>query len=170
MKKFLFILLILFINKETYSETMNDINKIYNYYKINKYIGTAGQPKSDEFQFIKDNGYSVVINLATYESDNAIPKEEEIVTGLGMTYVHIPVPWNSPDKTHLIEFVEQMNSYNSQKIFIHCMANYRVSAFIYQYLTQIKGLSKSQSTSPIMSQWLPNMDQNWKSFININLN
>ena len=152
-----------------YSMPMDKMNKIYNFYSFSERIGTAGQPKPDEFKIINDSGYTTVINLAMNGSKGFLNDEDKIVQSLGMNYVHIPVPWDKPEEKHLREFVKVMESLKGTKVFVHCMANYRVSAFMYLYLSQVRSLSKADSTSSIMAKWLPNMDENWDSFMKIKL-
>ena len=174
MIKNLKILLSVFLSYNAHSLTahsmpMDKMNKIYNFYSFGENIGTAGQPKPEEFKIINDSGFTTVINLAMKGSRGFLNDEDKIVQTLGMTYVHIPVPWDKPEEKHLREFITVMESLKNKKVFIHCMANYRVSAFMYQYFTQVRYTSEEEATSPIMIKWRPNMDENWLSFMRINL-
>ena len=54
------------------------MQKILNCIKINELIVTSGQPKVEEFEFIANEGFEVIINLATYSSSNAIENEDKI--------------------------------------------------------------------------------------------
>ena len=56
-----------------------------------------------------------------------------------------------------------------KKIFIHCVVNARVSAFMYLYLTLVKGLNIDVATSPIIEKWLPSMDESWKSIMGLTI-
>jgi hypothetical protein len=38
---------------------------------------------------------------------------------------------------------------------------------MHQYLTLRKGVSSAQATSPLLEQWLPEMDENWKSIMKL---
>ena len=49
----------------------NCLENIYNYLKISDKIATAGQPSVEQFSYIKEAGYQVVINLALKDSSNA---------------------------------------------------------------------------------------------------
>ena len=68
---------------------------ITNFVALSDLIGTAGQPTPDQYQSVKDEGYELVINLATPDSKGAIPNESEVVTSLGTSYFQIPVVWQS---------------------------------------------------------------------------
>lgn len=73
------------------------------------------------------------------ESDDAITDEGSVVTSLGMKYVHIPVPLDRPTKEHLRSFIRVMRAMDGEKVWVHCVVNARVSAFMYQYLRMDKG-------------------------------
>ena len=67
------------------------MNSILDYYRIDNRLATSGQPTPEQFQFIADEGYQAVINLAMSTSTNALVDEGTIVTGLGMIYIYLPV-------------------------------------------------------------------------------
>ena len=146
-----------------------EMQEITNFYQIADNIGTGGQPTTGQFAVIANADYSVVINLAMHDSDNAVPEEGNIVTSLGMTYIHIPVPFDAPSANHLKIFFDIMDSFDNEKIFVHCAVNARVSAFMYQYLTLKKGVPSEQATSPLLNQWLPTMNSTWKSIMKLQL-
>ena len=72
------------------------LSEIRNFRAIGERLGTAGQPSEDQFQSIRDASFEVVINLALPTSQNAMADEGSIVTGLGMSYVRIPVDFTAP--------------------------------------------------------------------------
>ena len=146
-----------------------DMENIINFYQITENIGTGGQPTIGELAKIAEANYSVVVNLAMHDSDNAISEEGDIVSSLGMKYIHIPVPFEAPTSDHLKNFFNVMDSFEDKKVFVHCAVNARVSAFMHQYLTLKKGVSSEQATSPLLNQWLPTMDSNWKSIMELEI-
>ena len=138
-----------------------------NFYQITSNIGTSGQPTREQFQQIAEQGYSSVVNLAMHDSDNAIPEEGNIVTSFGMSYFHIPVPFDKPMAEHLKKFIFLMNTLRGEKVFVHCAVNARVSAFMYKYLTLAKGLDEESATTSILKRWLPQMDSTWQSIMGL---
>ncbi|TCV84068.1 protein tyrosine phosphatase family protein [Sulfurirhabdus autotrophica] len=106
---------------------------IPNHLQISDQIASSGQPDEADFRFIASAGYRSVINLAMHDSDNAIPEEGYIVTRLGMSYHHIPVPFEAPKTSYLIQFIGIMETLKTEKVWVHCALNYRVSAFLYLY-------------------------------------
>ena len=145
------------------------MEEVFNFHQLALNIGTSGQPTTVQFSDIAEANYAVVINLAMHDSDNAVPEEGNIVASLGMTYVHIPVPFDAPTANHLRKFFKIMDSFEGEKIFVHCAANFRVSAFMHQYLTLKKGVSSEQATSPVLRTWLPRMSDVWKSILDLKI-
>ena len=140
---------------------------LFNFCQIAKNVGTAGQPTADQFSDIARSGYSTVVNLAMHDSDNAIPEEGNIVTSLGMTYIHMPVPFDAPTVNHVRKFFGIMDVLGNEKVFVHCAVNARVSAFMHQYLTLRKGVASAQASSPLLQKWLPEMDIHWRSIMEL---
>lgn len=141
------------------------LEQIRNYVQLTPEIGTSGQPTPDQFGFIADAGYRAVINLALPDSDHALVNEGNIVTALKMAYVHIPVPFDQPTPEHLKLFIQMMDALENGKVWVHCVANYRVSAFLYHYLRLRKGYSQSAARSPMFEQWHP--DSVWSAFLSL---
>lgn len=143
------------------------MDDILNFHQVSDRIATSGQPTTDQFSQIHEAGYAVVINLAMADASNAVPEEEKIITGLGMTYVHIPVPFDKPHVNHIRTFFGVMDAFKTEKIFVHCALNLRVSAFMYQYLILKEGRSAEQASSPFLKAWSPKMDAHWRSIIEL---
>lgn len=139
------------------------VTDIYNFLALSDAIGTAGQPLAAQFSTIKNAGYQVVINLALATSPQALPHEKEIVESQGMEYIHIPVVWENPRVEDALHFFDAMKAHADKKIFVHCAANKRVSAFLYLYRTLHLGLAQEDATRDLHRLWVPN-DQ-WNTFM-----
>jgi len=136
---------------------------IYNYLKISNTIATSGQPTQEQFQAIKAAGYQVLVNLALPESPNALKDEKQIVEAQGMQYVNIPVVWENPTLENVTEFFSVMEAGADKKVFIHCAANMRVSAFMYLYRRVHQGISDEDAKKDLQKIWIPN--EIWQNFI-----
>lgn len=137
---------------------------LLNFHQITERIGTAGHPKPEDFSAIAAAGYQVVINLAMHDADDAIAEEGSLVSKAGMSYFHLPVPWEAPTADHLKSFIGIMDVLADKQVLVHCQVNARVSAFMFKYLT-FKGVSEADATTPLMEKWLPQMDETWKAFL-----
>ncbi|MEO0842702.1 MAG: protein tyrosine phosphatase family protein [Cyanobacteria bacterium J06643_5] len=141
----------------------NCMENIYNYSKISDKIATSGQPSVEQFSYIKEAGYQIVVNLALKDSSNALRNEKEIVESQGMQYIHIPVIWENPTEDKLQEFIQVMKNNLDKKVFVHCAANKRVSAFMYLYRRSQEGIDKEIAKKDLHQIWVPN--EIWQQFI-----
>ncbi len=139
---------------------MNDIN---NYIKINEKISTSGQPTKEQFKKIADANFDIVINLAVANSEGKIENEDDIVTTLGMNYIHIPVEFLEPTQKNLQDFIDILSSLSNKKVWVHCIMNYRVSAFMYVYHKYILRTPFNKINLEVFEQWSP--DEKWQKIM-----
>ncbi len=142
---------------------MSDLSAIYNFLPLSEMVATAGQPTAAQLAAVAREGYEVVVNLALPTSDNALPDEKSTVEALGMDYVAIPVQWESPTQQDLEQFFQVMEANEGRKVFVHCAANMRVSAFMYLYRRLKVGIDEATAQADLSKIWQPN-DQ-WQGFI-----
>jgi protein tyrosine phosphatase (PTP) superfamily phosphohydrolase (DUF442 family) len=143
------------------------MSKILNYIKINELISTSGQPKQEEFEHIANEGFEVIINLAVSCSSNALENEDKIVTNLNMTYIHIPVNFESPNLSDLKLFLTILQSLEANKVWIHCSKNYRVSAFMYVYHKYVLHTPFEQIDLSIFDLWQPSLP--WQELMKVSI-
>ena len=132
---------------------------IKNYRWLDNRIATAGQPDRQELEAVAEAGYQAVINLHT-SSD--LPDEGDVVRDLGLEYVHINVPWEHPERSHLERFFAAMEARKGQRLFVHCAANKRVSAFIALYRIHRQGWPVDRAMEPVDLSTFPPV---WQAFI-----
>ena len=111
----------------------HSIRNIYNFLPINENLSTSGQPTEKQFVLIKEQGYTKVVNLAPHHAENALDDEQAVLDKLKIEYIHIPVDFKNPTDKDFECFVCAMNQFSAEKVWVHCAANMRVSAFIYRY-------------------------------------
>jgi len=141
----------------------NALEDIINFYRIDENIATSGQPKAKQFKEICAEAFEVVFNLALNDSPNAIEDEGKIINELNMEYVHVPVDFNSPTLEDLELFFKHMEIYKNKKIFIHCVMNWRVSAFMFLYHTISIQIPIADARRHMDAVWQP--DPVWQNFI-----
>ncbi len=146
----------------------NPLEKIINFYQIDGNIATSGQPKAEQFKDISTEGYEVVVNLSLCDSPTAVKDENSIISNLNMTYVHIPVDFKTPVLEDLEHFFEHMEQHKNKKIFIHCVMNWRVSAFMFLYHTIKCQVPVTDALQHMNAVWQP--DPVWQEFIENALN
>lgn len=131
------------------------LESIFNYHPISEKMVTSGQPEPDHFPLIRQAGFATVINLAPHGAENALPNEAELVQQQGMAYAHIPVAFDNPTDTDFQRFCDAIQAQPEQKVFIHCAANMRVSAFVYRYRTQVLGEDAAKAKVDLDKLWKP---------------
>ena len=136
---------------------------VINYLEVSEHISTSGQPSAEDFATIAKIGYQTVINLALSSSDNAIVHEGDIVTRLGMTYLHIPVQFDRPQTAQFELFAHALQQQAEDRVWVHCALNMRVSAFMYLYNTLYRKLPEADAQQLLQQVWQPNPV--WAEFI-----
>ncbi len=77
---------------------------VTNQYQVTSNICSSGQPTEDQLKQIASQGYECVVNLAMPDHAHSIDREGSIVSSIGMTYVHLPVPFDAPPEGTLRSF------------------------------------------------------------------
>ena len=137
------------------SDSLKDIK---NFLQISDRLGTAGKLEEGQFAWVRDAGYEAIVNLAMPEQT---PGEAAIATALGMEYVSIPVIWTNPTLENLADFFEVMDARSHQKIFVHCMANMRVTAFVYLYRRVRQHVGAAEAMADVYPIWDPKDNAIW---------
>lgn len=145
---------------------MNTLEHIRNFLRLDDRLATSGMPQPDDFAALRQAGFEVVINLALPTSDNALPNEGELVSAQGMTYVHIPVKFDAPQAADFERFTRVMDACAGQRVFVHCAANMRVSAFVFLHRLG-HGVDRTKAEGDLKTVWLP--DGVWREFVNAQL-
>src|SRR5258706_5653957 len=143
--------------------SLTPLSEIYSFRAVGDRLGTAGQPTERQFRMVREAGFEAVINLALPTSDNALANEGSVVTGLGMSYVHIPVDFKAPTAQDFRAFCRVMEAFDARPVFVHCAANMRVSAFVFLYRVLRQGVAIPEAEQDLHKIWQP--DQVWSRFI-----
>ncbi len=131
------------------------INNIQDYYQISDRQATSGQPTKEQFELIAKSRYQIIINLAMSTSTNALANEGAIVTDLGMVYVQIPVVWENPQIKDVQLFFKTMQSFEENRVWVHCAKNMRVSCFVYLWQKYVLQLSEAEARPTMDRIWQP---------------
>jgi protein tyrosine phosphatase (PTP) superfamily phosphohydrolase (DUF442 family) len=144
------------------------LESIFNFLPLSETLITAGQPTGKQLMAVKDGGYQTVVNLALGSAHNALVDERSTVESLGMRYVHIPVEFDRPTLEDFERFCALMKENDDQPLFVHCAANFRVSAFMYLYRRIYLGWGADDAIADLHKIWTPNAV--WQQFIDEVLN
>ena len=137
---------------------------IYQVRLIDERLSTSGQPSEAQLGAIAAAGFRTVINLALHDDPRyALPDEAATVRGLGLEYLHIPVQFAAPTEADLLEFFAAMEARSDAKVWVHCAANIRVSAFLGLYRVLRQGWERDAAFELMHSLW--QADEVWSTFI-----
>ncbi len=134
---------------------MADPSSIYNWRRLDDRITTSGQPTEAQLADIHAIGVRHVINLGLHSHEKALPDEAGSVSRLGMTYIHIPVDFQNPTEADFARFCETMAELKDVPVHVHCIANYRVSAFFFRYRRAVLGVEDAQARADLERIWQP---------------
>ena len=139
--------------------------EIYNYRQVDDQVITGGQPTEGQLQAVADQGFRTVINLAPINPRYSLDDEPGLVHSLGMQYHHIPIDWDNPTASDFSTFEALMQALPAGKTFIHCAANFRVTAFYSLYAQKYLGWSEDQADQFRASIWQGSDYPIWEAFI-----
>jgi protein tyrosine phosphatase (PTP) superfamily phosphohydrolase (DUF442 family) len=110
-----------------------------------------------------------VINLALADSPGALADEGAVLAAAGIGYSHIPVPFDAPAENQFADFCQALQA-SARPVHVHCIMNYRVSAFFYRYHRDRCGMAEADARALMAQQWQPDDGgqaemQVWTSFI-----
>jgi protein tyrosine phosphatase (PTP) superfamily phosphohydrolase (DUF442 family) len=92
-----------------------------------------------------------------------LPDEAGALDVLGLQYIHIPVEFDRPTDEDFGRFCVAMASLADKPIHVHCIANLRVTAFLYRWQRDVCGVDDLRSRVLMDSVWRPGGV--WAAFI-----
>jgi len=131
-------------------------------------ITTSGKLEAQDPKRLAAIGVKHVVNLALDNHPEALAEEAAILASEGIEYTHIPVPFDAPTLDH-VEQLRQVIEHASGPVHVHCIMNYRVTAFLY-LLDIEKGGSREEAYARVVKVWDPlnsdePMAQPWKALL-----
>lgn len=139
------------------------ITDIKNFIAIDARLGTAGQPTEEQVRDVAAEGYAAVVNLGLLDPKYCLADEAGLVASLGLDYRHVPVKFDAPAVDDFRAFVAVMDDCADKKTFVHCAANYRVSAFVALYGELRLGWPRARADELARRLWAPN--ETWLAFL-----
>ena len=134
---------------------MADPADIYNWRRLDERLTTSGQPTEQQLADLTGLGVRHVINLGLHTHEKALPDEAATVSGLSMSYTHLPVDFQKPTAADVAAFFAVMDRLQDEVVHVHCIANYRVSAFLYRYRIDVLGWPEDRARVDLDAVWRP---------------
>ncbi|HTA21193.1 MAG TPA: protein tyrosine phosphatase family protein [Polyangia bacterium] len=139
------------------------LTDIKNFLRVDERLGTGGQPTEAQLGDVAADGYAAVINLGLLDPKYCLPDEAGAVASLGLEYRHIPVRFDAPTVEDFRAFASTMDAWSGEKVFVHCAANFRVTAFVALYGELRLGWPRARAEALAQALWQPN--DVWRAFI-----
>ena len=136
---------------------------ITNFRQYSATFASSGQPTKDQFSAIAENGFERIVYIAFTNNANALPDADQVVKGLGMEYMHIPVTWDNPLPSDFYAFADSLRRDTDKKTLLHCQVNARATAFSFLYRVIYEGASIAEAKADMNTVWQPN--ETWRDFI-----
>ena len=148
---------------------MSDPDDIRAWQRLSKRITTSGRLQEHDPARLAAIGVRHVINLALAEHPEALPGAEAAFAAQGIAYTHIPVPFDAPTEQHYRTFVAALDA-DEEPVHVHCIANWRVSAFFYRWHRDACGMAEPEARALMEQQWSPGTNEHenaptWAAFI-----
>ena len=122
--------------------------------RLSDRVTTSGRLQEPDPARLAQIGVRHVINLAMADHPEALPNPDGAFAAQGIGYTHIPVPFAAPEETHYQAFVAALEA-AEEPVHVHCIANWRVSAFFYRYHRDTCGMAESEARALMERQWSP---------------
>ena len=136
---------------------------ITNFRQYSDTFASAGQPTREQFPLIKENGFERIVYIAFTNNTNALPDEDQVVKGLGMEYMQIPVDFDNPLPDDFYAFADSMRRNTDKKTLLHCQVNARATAFSFLYRVIYEDVPVAAAKADMNTVWQPNAV--WRDFI-----
>ena len=116
-------------------EPNSALAEIVNFRQYSATFASAGQPTREQFATIAENGFERVVYIAFTNNPNALPDADQVVKGLGMEYMQVPVDFQNPLPDEFYAFADAMERNKQKKRFYTAKhAEQQPLAFISGYL------------------------------------
>ena len=138
-------------------------SRIVNHVQVDGRIATSGALSEQAVADIAAAQYRHVIDLLPADNRFALAGERALVEGHGISYRHIPIDFGAPKRADFDTFVQAMQSAAGDKVWVHCAANFRVTAFMALYGRHHQGWTAERARDLIAEVWQP--DATWQAFL-----
>jgi protein tyrosine phosphatase (PTP) superfamily phosphohydrolase (DUF442 family) len=159
MQKLCFVVLLSLNMTGGYAHPLDSLKTIRAFQLVTENLACSGYVTDEQFDYIWAYGFTHVISLLPGDQSH----EESMVTSRGMTFKHIPVSWGRPTMNNLEHYIDDMAGHRDEKVYLHCDANMRASAFMFLYRVTQMGVDKMTARNTLYEIWFPTGD--WARFI-----
>jgi len=148
---------------------VSDPDDILAWQRLSERLTTSGKLDAHDPARLADIGVRKVICLAMPDHPEVLRDPEGAFAAHGIAYTSIPVPFTAPEEQHYAAFVDALESADGP-VHVHCILNWRVSAFCYRYNRDACGMPEAEARALMERQWSPETSEHedaptWAAFI-----
>ncbi|MGX7894129.1 protein tyrosine phosphatase family protein [Tsuneonella sp. HG222] len=148
---------------------MSDPADIRNFLRLSDRVTTSGKLDPADPARLAAMGARRVINLAMPDHPEMLPDAAGAMAQAGLEYVSVPVPFDSPGEDHYRRFSEEMAAAGEEPGHVHCVMNWRVSAFMYRWNRE-HGMDEATARAQMEAIWSPESNGHpdapkWAAFV-----
>ena len=145
-----------------------DPDDILAWQRLSERVTTSGALQDHDPARLAAIGVRHVICLAMGDHPEMLPDAEAAFAGQGIRYTHIPIPFSAPEEAHYQAFASALDG--DEPVHVHCIMNWRVSAFCYRYHRDACGMPEAEARALMERQWSPETNGHedaptWAAFI-----
>lgn len=149
---------------------MDDPVDIRAWQRLDDCTTTSGKIEEKDVARLAAIGVKHIINLALDDHPEALADEAAVLKKHGLSYTHIPVPFDAPNEAHFDAFRSALEEARGGPVHVHCIMNFRVSAFFYRLNRDHRGMAEAQARALMEKQWAPDKTSDprasaWAEFI-----
>ena len=130
-------------------------------------ITTSGKLEPHDPARLAAIGVRHVVNLALDSHPEALVDEAALMAAAGITYTHIPVPFDAPTSEHDAALADALAAHPGPH-HVHCIMNFRVTAFFY-LLDRAAGVPEPEARARMTAVWNPLEDERapeaWRALV-----
>jgi len=135
------------------SSSCGDPDSIRNWQRRSGTLTTSGRLEPGDPARLAAIGVRHVVNLALDDHPEALSDEAALLAAQGISYTHIPVPFDAPTMEHAAQLKAALKEADGP-VHVHCIMNYRVSAFLY-LLEREDGAPEDEAHARMAEIWDP---------------
>ena len=135
------------------SDGAPDPGDIRNWQRRPDGVTTSGRLQPGDPARLAAIGVTHVVNMALDDHPEALAGEARLMREQGIAYTHIPVPFDAPDRSHVVALRTVLEEAEGP-VHVHCIMNYRVTAFMY-LLDRDAGIPEAEARALMRRVWDP---------------
>lgn len=130
---------------------------------ITPQLVTSGQPSPQALSTMGKMGFQAVIYLAPSSVRDAVKNEPELLAAQGIEFIHIPIPFNAPEESHVIAVSAALQRLKGKKVLVHCQVNMRASSMVFLHRVLHGKEDPAQAYEAVASVWSPSDE--WRDLL-----